>query len=100
VDSTQSYITVVEQSIITQDKPLLKEIIIESSAEQLRNTIAALPINKVSALLSLLEEFIYEDYANTDSYCVWLKEIISRHMGIILSNSQNQTIIARIRKFI
>jgi hypothetical protein len=54
VDSTQSYITVVEQSIITQDKPLLKEIIIESTKEQLRNTVAALPINKVSALLSLL----------------------------------------------
>jgi hypothetical protein len=87
VDSTQSYITVVEQSIITQDKPLLKEIIIESSKEQLRNTVAALPINKVSALLSLLEGFIYEDHKNTDSYCVWLKEMIGRHIGIILSNS-------------
>ena len=68
VDSTQSYTTVVEQSIITQDKPLLKEIIVECSSEQLKNTIAALTITKISALLSLLEEFMYEDYKNTYSY--------------------------------
>jgi len=73
VDSTQSYTTVVEQSIITQDKPLLKEIIVECSSEQLKNTIAALTITKISALLSLLEEFMYEDYKNTYSYCAWLK---------------------------
>jgi hypothetical protein len=72
-DNTQSYTTVVEQSIITQDKPLLKEIIVECSSEQLKNTIAAINITKISALLSLLEEFIYEDYKNTDSYCAWLK---------------------------
>jgi hypothetical protein len=53
--NTESYSTVVEQAIITKDRPLLKEIIADSDAKTCRNTLAAIAADKVPALLALLE---------------------------------------------
>lgn len=52
--TTESYSTVVEQAITTKDRPLLKEIIADSDFKIRRNTLAAMAVEKVPALLSLL----------------------------------------------
>lgn len=52
--TTESYSTVVEQAITTKDRPLLKEIIADSDAKISRNTLAAIAVDKVPALLALL----------------------------------------------
>lgn len=99
-NTTESYSIVVEQAIVTQDKPLLKEIIAECSPKLLRNTIAGLQMGRVSGLLSLLEEFLYEDSRNTEHYCGWLKELVCRHIGILLANADNKATVCRLRRFI
>jgi hypothetical protein len=45
---------VVEQAIITQDKPLLKEILLDCDAKLITNTVAALNPSKLAGLLALL----------------------------------------------
>lgn len=65
----------------------------------MKNTISSINISKVSPLLSLLEEFIYEDSKNLDKYSLWIREIIIKHIGVILSNGNNKAIISRLRKF-
>lgn len=98
--TTESYSTVVEQAITTKDRPLLKEIIADSDPETCANTLAAIAVQKVPVLLSLLEEFMYEDSRNTDHYCGWIKELIRQHLGLILSGPDNRPAIARLIKFI
>ncbi len=90
----------VEQAITTKDRPLLKEIIAESDAKTRRNTLASMATEKVAALLSLLEEFLYEDSRNTDHYCEWLKDLVRQHLGLILSGPDNRPVVSRILKFI
>lgn len=98
--TTESYSTVVEQAITTKDRPLLKEIIADSDPKTCTNTLAAIAVQKVPALLSLLEEFIYEDSRNTDHYCGWVKELIRQHLGLILSGLDNRPVVARLLKFV
>lgn len=98
--NTQSYSTVVEQAITTKDRPLLKQIIADSDSKTCTNTVAAIAADKVPPLLSLLEQFLYEDSRNTDHYCAWLKELIRQHLGLILSGPDNKPVISRILKFV
>lgn len=98
--TTQSYSTVVQQAIITKDRPLLKEIIAEADHKTRRNTLAAMANEKVPPLLGLLEEFLYEDSRNTDHYCAWLKDLIRQHLGLILSAPDNRPVVARLLKYI
>ena len=44
----------VEQAVITKDKPLLKEIIADSDQKTLKNTLGTLNVDKISSLLCLL----------------------------------------------
>lgn len=98
--NTESYSTVVEQAITTKDRPLLKEIIAEADHKTRRNTLASISNEKVSPLLGLLEEFLYEDSRNTDYYCAWLKDLIRQHLGLILSGPDNRPVVARLIKYI
>jgi hypothetical protein len=99
-NNTESYSTVVEQAIITKDKPLLKEIISDSDDNISKNTISGLTFEKISSLLNLLEEFLYDDCRNTDRYCFWLRELLKQHIGVILSNGENKSIVSRLIRFI
>lgn len=98
--NTESYSTVVEQAITTKDRPLLKEIIAEADHKTRRNTLASIASEKVSPLLGLIEEFLYEDSRNTDHYCAWLKDLIRQHLGLILSGPDNRPVVSRLLKYI
>lgn len=90
----------VEQAVLTQDRPLLKDILIESEIQSIAVTVSELNSSKISGLLSLLEEFIYADSKNTRQLGLWVKEIIFKHLGVLISNHQNKETIIRLRKFI
>ena len=43
-------------------------------------------MGKISRFLSMLEEYLYLDSQHSERYCLWIEEIVKRHIGIVLSN--------------
>jgi len=91
---------VVEQAIITQDKPLLKEILVDCEVRFIKNTVGELNVGKLSKFLGMLEEYLYMDSRNSSRYCEWVEEIMKRHIGVVLSNVENKDVVSRIRKYL
>ena len=76
----------IEQAVLTQDKPLLKEILLECEQKSIRQTVEEVSAGKVSKLLWMLEEYLYLDSANSVRYCEWIQQLVKKHLGVVLSN--------------
>ena len=97
----KSYATVLEQSLITKDKQIIKEILSNTDQEIIKNSIWGIPAAKVAILLEQIEILLLEevkDPKQTLAHLDWLSRILKVHLGTIINSPEIQTVAARIAR--
>ena len=95
----KSYATVLEQSLTTKDKHIIKELLANNDEEIIKNSVKGISAGKVGILLEQVEVLLLEDTKNTKStlaYIKWLKTILKVHIGTIINNPEVQNTAGRL----
>ena len=95
----KSYATVLEQSLTTKDKHIIKELLANSDEEVIKNTVKGLSAGKVGVLLEQIEVLLLEDVRNTKdtlAYIKWLKCVLKVHIGTIINNPEVQAVAGKL----
>lgn len=92
-----------EQSLTTKDKHIIKELLANSDEEVIKNTVKGISAGKVGVLLEQVEILLLEDVRNTKdtfAYVKWLKNVLKIHIGTIINNPEVQNIAAKLSTII
>lgn len=101
--SLKSYSLVLEQSLTTKDKHIIKELLSTNDQGIIDNSLQGLPESKVGVLLEQIEMLLLEDTKATDNtlaYLQWMKSLLKIHIGAIINSPTIQTTAARLSQFV